>query len=178
VEEEMANQWADRWSTEAIETLKQRWDAGDTLDVIGANMGISRNAVAGKVHRLKLCPRQQGKNPLGKKQGPPRVKTASGRVFRMAPESMLPPAVRRPASKLVEPTALRLSIEQINGRTCKYPIGDPKHEDFHFCGVEKPFGEAPYCAFHDDIAHLANSAMRGTRVRNDVALSRNIGYSS
>ena len=30
---------------------------------------------------------------------------------------------------------------------CRWPIGDPRHKDFHFCGKQKVEGH-PYCEFH------------------------------
>ncbi|MTD93716.1 hypothetical protein GIW81_05130 [Hyphomicrobium sp. xq] len=30
---------------------------------------------------------------------------------------------------------------------CRWPIGDPLHADFHFCGLAKQDG-GPYCADH------------------------------
>ena len=30
---------------------------------------------------------------------------------------------------------------------CRWPIGDPQHPDFHFCGKTKVAG-LPYCEFH------------------------------
>jgi GcrA cell cycle regulator len=34
---------------------------------------------------------------------------------------------------------------------CRWPIGEPKHEDFHFCGRPHAPGR-PYCAHHWDMA--------------------------
>jgi GcrA cell cycle regulator len=30
---------------------------------------------------------------------------------------------------------------------CRWPVGDPRHADFHFCGAQKIAGR-PYCAAH------------------------------
>ena len=47
--------WAARWSAERIEWLKELW-AANVLSCaqIAQCMGLTRNAVIGKVHRLKL----------------------------------------------------------------------------------------------------------------------------
>lgn len=42
------------WSEEATETLKRMWGDKLTSYEIAAELGCSRNAVIGKVHRLKL----------------------------------------------------------------------------------------------------------------------------
>lgn len=45
---------------ERIEILKAMWAAGEFLSVIGERLGLSRGAVAGKIHRLKLPKRGRG----------------------------------------------------------------------------------------------------------------------
>lgn len=34
---------------------------------------------------------------------------------------------------------------------CRWPIGEPKHPDFHFCGAPQAPGR-PYCARHWEMA--------------------------
>lgn len=45
------------WTDLRIKELKFLWASGDSAALIGRAMDISRNAVLGKVHRLKLEPR-------------------------------------------------------------------------------------------------------------------------
>ncbi len=45
------------WSDEQVEDLKRRWAANETARQIGAAIGVGRNAVLGKVHRLGLSTR-------------------------------------------------------------------------------------------------------------------------
>ncbi|MFB9971162.1 GcrA family cell cycle regulator [Pseudoroseomonas cervicalis] len=42
------------WTAEAIETLRALWAEGHSTAEIGRRMGISKNAVVGKAHRLNL----------------------------------------------------------------------------------------------------------------------------
>ncbi len=39
------------------------------------------------------------------------------------------------------------SVENLEAKDCRWPIGDPRHPDFHFCGAEHLPGR-PYCALH------------------------------
>lgn len=43
------------WSDEDIETVIELWNKGESCSLIGSRVGKSRNAVIGKVHRLKAA---------------------------------------------------------------------------------------------------------------------------
>ena len=45
------------WNDEAIARLRQLWQDGHSTAEIGRRMGITKNAVVGKAHRLALVPR-------------------------------------------------------------------------------------------------------------------------
>src|ERR1700730_15845887 len=45
------------WTPERIEQLSVLWDEGITTAEIGRRIGVTKNAVIGKVHRLGLVPR-------------------------------------------------------------------------------------------------------------------------
>jgi GcrA cell cycle regulator len=47
----------DKWPLEKIDLLRSLWGRGDSGSEIGRIMGISKNAVVGKAHRLRLSPR-------------------------------------------------------------------------------------------------------------------------
>jgi GcrA cell cycle regulator len=44
------------------------------------------------------------------------------------------------------------TILSLTERMCKWPHGDPKHADFHFCGKSALQG-LPYCAEHAALAY-------------------------
>ncbi|HWX46920.1 MAG TPA: GcrA family cell cycle regulator [Roseomonas sp.] len=46
------------WTQELIESLKALWNEGHSTAEIGRRLGVSKNAVVGKSHRLALPPRQ------------------------------------------------------------------------------------------------------------------------
>ncbi len=69
------------------------------------------------------------------------------------------PSPIRPRPATPPPRPVRLARP---GRaTCKWPFGDPQHDDFHFCSAEALPGK-PYCA-----EHCARAYTRSTR--NDEA---------
>ena len=45
------------WTPERIEALTRLWEEGVTTDEIGRRIGVTKNAVIGKVHRIGLTPR-------------------------------------------------------------------------------------------------------------------------
>jgi GcrA cell cycle regulator len=52
-----------------------------------------------------------------------------------------------PAEELEIPVNERKYIQTLTEISCRWPIGDPQHADFHFCGKSKVMG-LPYCEFH------------------------------
>ncbi len=47
-----------QWDEKRLEKLKKLWEMGLPISQIGEKLGVSRNAIAGKVHRMGLPKRQ------------------------------------------------------------------------------------------------------------------------
>lgn len=122
------------WTDEKIEKLKKLWGKGLTASQIAAEIGdgITRNAVIGKAHRLKLPSR------------PSPVKGAAT------------PKVEKPEEPKKETPveAKRTSLLELTEQTCKWPIGHPGDPDFYFCGKPSRPG-VPYCREHCKMAFQA-----------------------
>ena len=56
------------WTEERLKTLRALWKDGFSVNEIGRRMGVSKNAVVGKVHRLGLPKRP---SPLPRKKAEP-----------------------------------------------------------------------------------------------------------
>ena len=162
------------WTDERVETLRRLWAEGLSASQLAAQLGgVSRNAVIGKVHRLKLSSRGRAapaqarqKKPASKPNGAPKAPTKgpSGGGSRAMPQSIgatalsaefdAEPVARqahRPSQDVVIPISRRLKLVELTDRTCKWPNGDPLHEDFHFCGHASA-ETGPYCAYHAKLA--------------------------
>jgi GcrA cell cycle regulator len=63
------------WSVEAIDRLRTLWAEGLSTAEIGRRMGVSKNAVIGKAHRLNLPGRP---SPIRRDPSAPRVAAAPG----------------------------------------------------------------------------------------------------
>ena len=42
---------------------------------------------------------------------------------------------------------VKKTIETLGRNDCRWPNGDPRHPDFHFCGAARS-GDRPYCDLH------------------------------
>jgi GcrA cell cycle regulator len=126
------------WTDERIEQLKSLWTEGLSASHIAKVMGgISRNAVIGKVHRLGLAGRAVA--PRGERI---RLPSAPRHIRAHIPE---PPIVEEDPVVLDDGTFA--TVLTINDRMCRWPIGDPAENEFHFCGHKPKLG-SPYCEAH------------------------------
>jgi len=159
------------WTEEMVELLTKLLQEGWSASQVAAEMGgISRNAVIGKIHRLGLTGR--GQPAAAKRQRKPRPLAEDARMVRpcalgnaalRAEVRTVPQPVARMRENVVVPISKRLPIEKLTEHTCKWPIGDPGHSDFHFCGHEARSG-LPYCDYHARLAyHCADPGKRARK---------------
>jgi GcrA cell cycle regulator len=118
------------WNDERIDELKALWAEGLTTGEIGKRLGVSKNAVVGKAHRLGL-------------------KGRPSPIKRTASPSRPPPPAKEPEPKI-------RSLVDLSAHTCRWPIGDPREPGFHFCG-EPSLNGKPYCAKHAAIAYVGSN---------------------
>ena len=62
----------------------------------------------------------------------------------------------------------KVSIMSLTERTCRWPLGDPQHDDFGYCGHESMPG-VPYCDHHRHIAYHNVSERRREREKESVS---------
>ena len=72
--------------------------------------------------------------------------------------------VQVPIEDLVVPISLNVSLLALNDQMCKWPIGDPGAEGFHFCG-HRNFNSLPYCEYHSRLAYQPVNDRRRERER-------------
>jgi GcrA cell cycle regulator len=62
----------------------------------------------------------------------------------------------------VIPLGQRRTLLELTEQTCRWPIGDPGHSDFFFCGGQTITG-LPYCAYHSRVAYQPANLRRERR---------------
>ncbi len=139
------------WNDERVELLKRFWAEGLSASQIASKMGgVTRNAVIGKVHRLGLSGRAAPAKPQRGCDHVSEVVEPAPAVFaRKATHSIIDePEFVAP---VILSTGDMTTVATLKGNMCKWPIGDPAKDDFHFCGQSAPTGK-PYCAYHANLA--------------------------
>ena len=164
------------WTEERVSELTRLWSTGLSASEIGKILGVSKNSVVGKAHRMKLESRP---SPIKRSpDGQPRRNRVSrsrripmsdaplqGATTASRPTIAPPPGMAARAGDLdpVASEVLRRSTRAVSrkaagGRSsaCLWPIGDPGDPDFHFCGAPTVPGK-PYCASHCAKAYIVKN---------------------
>lgn len=157
------------WNEEAIARLRSMWADGLTTAEIGRRLGVTKNAVVGKSHRLLLPPRPSPirRLPAGETPRPQARRTVGPTLPPLHNTLRAPvPAAVSTASVSVRaslasaaaaprPPALRAVPSMAGNRitTCCWPLGEPGTPSFHFCD-DAAQANKPYCGAHAALAYV------------------------
>ncbi|MBR0775932.1 GcrA-like regulator [Bradyrhizobium diazoefficiens] len=150
------------WTDERIELLKRHFEAGLSCREIAADIGVSRNAVIGKLSRLNLTRgRSTDERRLDRSFGQGRAPRA---VPRLQYEMLATIYGESDAPDVTGPIddGNRCSLLELSENRCRWPISTPGEDDFCFCGNSAPDGQS-YCAGHSRLAYRPNSRARVMR---------------
>ena len=151
------------WTDETIARLRELWAEGHSTAEIGRRMGISKNAVVGKAHRLNLVARpspirRDGERPPPRPAMPRRVTgptlppLAAAAVVSVSPVARPIPVPARPEP--AKPHVVRpVPTYTPRAQTCCWPLGEPGTPTFRFCDAGAIPGK-PYCPEHAAIAYV------------------------
>ncbi|HEY4044310.1 MAG TPA: GcrA family cell cycle regulator [Rhodopila sp.] len=166
------------WDDETIRLLRDLWAQGHSTAEIGRRLGVSKNAIVGKAHRLDLdarpspIRRDAAKPPVDRASAYPRmagptlpplasatVPAAAGptnvQTFRVAPTLSPRPISPVPAAPPA-PRPVMQSVPVQSRRpapSCCWPIGEPGTKTFRFCDDVSMPGK-PYCDDHAKLAYV------------------------
>lgn len=157
------------WTDERIGLLKKMWKDGKSAAEIAKTLGkgVTRNAVIGKAHRMGLSGRPSPIKkpvPAAKKETPKKevvkniakkLAVAETRPVKASPFAREPEPLKKPL-KEIAPLNGGIPLVDLSERMCKWPIGDPRDDDFTFCGHPIRVG-TPYCPGHAAAAYQTSS---------------------
>lgn len=165
------------WNDETIRHLRDLWAEGHSTAEIGRRLGVSKNAIVGKAHRLDLDARPSpirrdvvkavadSALPYPRPIGPTLPPLASA----CTPAPVILGSNIHPLRRNTEPTAGAVSVlaektaplprpvaapqSRRSAPACCWPIGDPGTKAFRFCDDTSLPGK-PYCDEHAKLAYV------------------------
>ncbi|MAJ15118.1 MAG: global cell cycle regulator GcrA-like protein [SAR116 cluster bacterium] len=119
------------WDDLKLKKLQDLWKQGLPISKIGEMLGVSRNSIAGKAHRMGLPKRN---SPISSDD----KSSLQKRKDEVVDENI--------------PLKIKLRSVQWSRTKCCWPEGDPKQKNFKFCGKDIYPGR-PYCDKHSLLAY-------------------------
>jgi GcrA cell cycle regulator len=160
------------WDEGTIRLLRELWAEGLSTAEIGRRLGVSKNAIVGKAHRLELEARpspirRDSTKPVSENVvplaatlpplpsdspalvvpviQPPSVVPETPRAIVVPPPPAPPPPA--PPRPVPQPVLRRANL------ACCWPIGEPGTRSFRFCDGSSVPGK-PYCEEHIRLAYV------------------------
>ena len=152
------------WTDETIARLRELWAEGHSTAEIGRRMGISKNAVVGKAHRLNLVARpspirRDGESATPRPAVVRRVTGPTLPPLTAAVAVVSAPPVARPMPVQARPEPPKPHVVRTvptytpRPQSCCWPLGEPGTRSFRFCDAVAIPGK-PYCGEHAAIAYV------------------------
>lgn len=179
------------WTEEMVEQLRQMWIEGLTANEIAKRLGVSKNSIVGKVHRLCLKARP---SPIKRKKvtnNETAENKSSTNVIKEKASKVIPVTASVSDNSKTKPVKAKevkaekttkantkskeennsketdvpaqvkekklpnghIKLMQLDSHTCRWPLGDPRDEDFCFCGKKVRMGQT-YCDEHSAMAYV------------------------
>ena len=159
-----------RWTLKTIATLARMTRAGANSAQIAAALGngITRNAILGKIHRMRskgtslptsaatpaLKPKPKPKpQPKPKPRLPARQHSLSyGFGARTTPDAPPRPVVLTPHDTIDPKAPGLLRMEDLQLHDCRWPLNSAMQGEYFFCGAPQVL-DRPYCQAHVALAY-------------------------
>ena len=168
------------WTEEHETTVVKHWEQGLSAAKIAIELSrilgtsVTRNMVMGKVDRLRKDGLLGARDETIQTIKLPRVMN-NPRSPR--PRKQYCPQVAKPklvcrTVELPKPDPLHIPMEALTQNTCTWSFGDPRDEDFNYCGL--PVERRSFCAQHAALAYrqaASQNPLQDKKSRQRVALS-------
>lgn len=164
------------WDEPTIQTLRDLWAQGHSTAEIGRRLGVSKNAIVGKAHRLDLDARPSPIRRYGSALAPvhrpvaPRLAQTLQRLpsleqpvpvivepvlapTRIVPQKAVAPQPKPVAPPSTPPQQVQPPPPAVRVIECCWPLGQPGTKAFHFCDASSLPGK-PYCGEHAKLAYV------------------------
>lgn len=152
------------WTPENVEIMKAMLLKGHSGGEIGHRLGMTRNAIIGKMHRLKLA---AGRAPYNRGVKRPKSERRPNKFYKVKDHSNMGhfpavPTFRREKHKLIEWNALdsakNVSFAELNSSHCRWPMWGEgvAFFDRRYCGCA--ISKFPYCGQHHQASERQFSA--------------------
>ena len=172
------------WTEEAIAEMHRLAGEGFSASRIGEILGMTRNAIIGKMHRTgaKLTRKPGGvaldaRNTITRK--PKRPAPSTSETVIIIPVVNATPVALSPAPRVIAPVPPRMvaAVPDIERATvpsipytprcgpCQWPEGDPRSTNFRMCGDRVSPGSS-YCPYHRKLAHQKPTGSKSTSLGN------------
>jgi GcrA cell cycle regulator len=154
------------WTSERVEQLKGCFGAGLTCSQIAAEIGVSRNAVIGKMNRLGLSRPKVvlAREPQPKRAGW-RARIGTRNVTRLFNQHRILMELPPEPQGWTAPTSIHdgrgCSLLELSPGKCRWPISEPGDAQFCYCGHAAIEG-LPYCVGHARMAYRPGARQRGS----------------
>lgn len=149
------------WNEELEKNLIDLWNKGISTAEIGRILGVTKNSVIGKAHRLKLQKREscikykkEVKTSVKEVITPDKngIETENGFEL-VAEDRVTTPCEHKKHEEKKKEQKHLITLMDLGPNMCHWPVGDPKDDDFHFCGCKTHNGKI-YCDYHNSIAYV------------------------